>query len=162
MRRRNIIAAVVLLALGLGYGALTTQVPIRNLPGTPGPSFFPWINTFVLLALSLALLVQALMAKPPKSSAQPADPKITTERWRAIWALGGFVAYLIVLPGLGFVLATIPFFALLMVLFGERRWLWVVIGSIGITVSLYVLFRHGFSIFLPVGVLPDLTAVNFP
>ena len=43
-----------------------------------------------------------------------------------------------------------------MVLFGERRWLWVVIGSVATTTILYILFRHGFSVFLPRGILPDL------
>lgn len=162
MRRRNIIAAVVLLVFALGYGALTTQLPVRSLPDTPGPPFFPYINTIILLALSLGLLVQGLTAKATEDRTQPAAPENAGERWRANWALGAFVAYLIVLPGLGFLLATIPFFAVMMVLFGEKRWLWVVIGSIGMTVTLYVLFRHGFGIFLPRGVLPDLTAVIFP
>ena len=72
-----------------------------------------------------------------------------------------FVAYLAVLPGLGFLVATAPFFAVLMVLFGEKRWTWVGLGSVGVTVFLYVLFRHGFSVFLPRGVLPDLLSGIF-
>ena len=85
MRRRNIIAAALLLVLTVGYGALTTQVPIRNLPGTPGPSFFPWINTFVLLALSLGLLVQGLRGKTAGDGGQPVTSGDASERWRAIW-----------------------------------------------------------------------------
>ena len=92
MRRRNIIAAALLLVVTVGYGALTTQVPVRNLPGTPGPSFFPWINTIVLLALSLGLLVQGLMGKTAGDGEQPVSSGDTSERWRAIWALGAFVA----------------------------------------------------------------------
>ncbi|NNE84011.1 MAG: tripartite tricarboxylate transporter TctB family protein [Alphaproteobacteria bacterium] len=165
MRRRNIIAALVLLAFALVYGALTTQLPIRSLPDTPGPPFFPWINTAILLALSLGLLAQGIWAKTPDDGSPEATPDgatEATERWRAVWALGAFLAYLLVLPGLGFLLATIPFFAALMVLFGEKRWLWVAIGSIGISVALYVLFRHGFDVFLPRGVLPDLLATIIP
>ncbi len=162
MRRRNIIAALVLLALTVVYGALTTQLPVRSLPDTPGPPFFPWINTVILLALSLGLLAQGLWAKTLESVASDPDRSDASERWRAIWALGAFVVYLVVLPGLGFLLATAPFFAVLMVLFGEKRWLWVAIGSIAVTVGLYVLFRHGFSVFLPRGILPDLLAVIVP
>ena len=162
MRRRNIIAAVVLLVVTLVYGALTTQLPVRSLPDTPGPPFFPWINTIILLALSLGLLAQGLWAKTADGAEQDSSRGETTQRWRAILALGAFLAYLVALPGLGFLLATIPFFAILMVLFGERRWLWVVLGSIGVTVSLYVLFRHGFDVFLPRGILPDLIAVIVP
>ena len=126
MRRRNIIAAVVLLVVTLGYGALTTQLPVRSLPDTPGPPFFPWINTIILLALSLGLLVQGLMARPTGAIEAVATPDNVATRRRTIWALGAFVVYLVILPGLGFLLATTPFFAALMVLFGERRWLWPV------------------------------------
>lgn len=162
MRRRNIIAALVLLAFALVYGALTTQLPVRSLPDTPGPPFFPWINTAILLALSLGLLAQGIWAKTPDDSAPEGVEGDGTKRWPAVWALGAFLAYLLVLPGLGFLLATVPFFAALMVLFGEKRWLWVAIGSIGMSVALYVLFRHGFGVFLPRGVLPDLLTIFTP
>ena len=161
MRRRNIIAAVALIVLALGYGVLTSQLPVRSLPDTPGPPFFPWINTAILLALSLALLVQGLIGTTAEENGQPVSTGDTEQRWRTIWALGAYVAYLVILPGLGFPLATVPFFAALMILFGERRWLWVAVGSIAMTVFLYVLFRHGFNVFLPRGVLPDLTAWLF-
>ena len=42
--------------------------------------------------------------------------------------LAAFVAYLLVLPELGFVIATVPFFAALMVVYGERRPAWVAAG----------------------------------
>ena len=152
MRRRNIIAALFLLALGAGYGVLTSQLPVRSLPDTPGPPFFPWINTIVILALSAILLVQGL-----RGADAPAPAK-TEGRQRAIWALGVFIVYLAILPGLGFILATAPFFAALMVLFGETRALRVAAGAIVVTGILYLLFRHGFGVFLPTGVLKGIVA----
>ncbi len=152
MRRRNLIAALVLLALGAGYGVLTSQLPVRSLPDTPGPPFFPWINTIVILALSALLLVQGL-----RGADEPAPAK-TEGRQRAIWALGVFIVYLAILPGLGFILATAPFFAALMVLFGETRALRVAGGAIVVTGVLYLLFRHGFGVFLPTGVLKGIVA----
>ena len=153
MRRRNIIAALVLLAFGAGYGILTTQLPVRSLPDTPGPPFFPWINTIAILALSATLLVQGLMEKVGADGPVPAP---AAGRQRAIWALAVFVVYLAVLPGLGFILATAPFFAALMVLFGEARPLRVVLGALIATGILYLLFRHGFNVFLPTGVLKGI------
>lgn len=152
MRRRNLIAALVLLALGAGYGILTTQLPVRSLPDTPGPPFFPWIITIVILALSATLLIQGLVG-----SDGPVPPR-AAGRQRAIWALGVFVVYLAALPGLGFILATAPFFAVLMVLFGEARPLRVAVGAIVATVLLYLLFRHGFGVFLPTGLLKGIVA----
>ncbi len=150
MRRRNLIAALVLLALGAGYGILTTQLPVRSLPDTPGPPFFPWINTIVILALSATLLVQSLVGEDGPVPAPAAG------RQRAIWALGAFVVYLATLPGLGFILATAPFFAVLMALFGETRPLRVAAGAFITTGILYVLFRHGFAVFLPTGLLKGI------
>ena len=153
MRRKNIIAAVILIALALVYGALTSQLPVRTLPNTPDPSFFPWINTVIILALSLWLLVRGLR-QPPGGARAPENSR----RNRAVWALAAFVAYLAVLPGLGFLVATAPFFALMMVFYGERRPLWIGGGALCATVLLYVLFRHGFGVFLPRGLLAGIVA----
>ncbi len=153
MRRKNIIAAVVLIACAIMYGVLTANLPTRTLPNTPDPSFFPWINTVIILVLSVWLLVRALRQPAPKPT-----PTGTGQNHRAIWALAAFVGYLVVMPGLGFVLATAPFFAVMMVLFGERRPIWVGGGAVCATVLLYVLFRYGFGVFLPRGLLAGIVA----
>lgn len=152
MRRRNLIAAAVLIALSIAYGILTSQLPVRSLPNTPGPHFFPWINTAILVVLSLSLLASGVFGR------DEAVPRTTSReaRLRALALIGVIAGYLLILPGLGFVLATIPFFALMMMLFGERRPLPVAAGAIGITVTLFVVFRHGFGVFLPRGVLAGL------
>ncbi len=149
MRRRNVIAALVLIAVAVGYGYLTSRLPVRTLPNTPDPAFFPWLNAAVLLALGAALLGQGLVAAGGKEAARPAPlghPSVVA-------ALAAFVAYLMALPGLGFVIATVPFFAILMVVFGERRPAWVAAGSIGVPVLLFVVFRYGFGVLLPLGLL---------
>ncbi len=153
MRRRNIIAAVVLIVCALLYGALTAQLPTRTLPNTPDPSFFPWINTAIILALSVLLLARSLWWPAPERVKSG-----TGQHRRATWALAAYVAYLLAMPGLGFVLATAPFFAVMMVLFGERRPFWVGGGAVCATVLLYVLFRHGFGVFLPRGLLAGIVA----
>ena len=51
MRRKNIIAAVAIILLTVVYATLTAQLPTRSLPDTPGPTFFPWVNIFLLQAL---------------------------------------------------------------------------------------------------------------
>ena len=153
MRRKDIIAAVVLIACAILYGVLTAQLPTRTLPNTPDPSFFPWINTAIILALSVWLLARALRRPAPAPT-----PIGTGQDRRAVWALIAFVAYLAVMPGLGFILATAPFFAVMMVLFGERRPIWVGGGAVCATVLLYTLFRYGFGVILPRGLLAGIVA----
>ena len=153
MRRKNIIAAVVLIACAILYGVLTAGLPTRTLPHTPDPSFFPWINTAIILVLSVCLLVRELRRPAP----EPTPIGLGLNR-RAVWALAAYVGYLAVMPGLGFILATAPFFAVMMVLFGERRPIWVGGGAICVTVLLYALFRYGFGVILPRGLLAGIVA----
>jgi putative tricarboxylic transport membrane protein len=153
MRRKNIIAAVVLIACAILYGVLTANLPTRTLPNTPDPSFFPWINTAIILVLSVWLLVRDLRRPAPQPT-----PAGTGPNRRAVWALAAFVGYLAIMPGLGFILATAPFFAVMMVLFGERRPIWVGGGAVGTTVLLYALFRYGFGVILPRGLLAGIVA----
>ena len=151
MRRKNSIAAIVLIVFAVSYGVLTAGLPVRTLPNTPDPSFFPWINMATILILSVWLLVRSL--RRPKETALDTD---TAERNRTITAMGVFVIYLATMPTLGFILATLPFFAAMMVLFGERRPIYVGTGTIAVTAALYLLFRHGFGVFLPRGLLAGI------
>lgn len=151
MRRKNIISAVVLIGFVVVYGILTAHLPVRTLPNTPDPSFFPWVNTVIILVLSGWLLVRGL--RRPRETAAAID---TAQRNRVVMAMTVFVIYLAAMPMLGFILATAPFFAVMMTLFGERRPFHVGIGTLAATAALYFLFRHGFGVFLPRGLLAGI------
>ena len=146
MKQRDIVAACVLLVIVVGYGYQTALLPARTLPNTPDPSFFPWINTILLGVLSFALLIQGIL-RPTKKGVMQVELASRT----VIVALGLILLYLVAIPYFGFVLSSVPFFALFMVLHGERRKLWLLIGAAGIPIFLYYLFRHVFSVPLPRG-----------
>ena len=151
MKRRNIAAACVLLAVAVGYGYQTALLPARTLPNTPDPSFFPWINTIMLGVLSVALLIQAVLRPNDEGvmGAQQASVPVIT-------ALGLILLYVVAMPFLGFVLSSVPFFALFMVLHNERRKLWLLIGAVGIPIFLFNLFKHLFGVPLPRGIFLGL------
>ena len=151
MKRRNIVAACVLLAVAVGYGYQTALLPARTLPNTPDPSFFPWINTIMLGVLSFALLIQAVLRPNDEGvmgAQQVSVPVIT--------ALGLILLYVVAMPFVGFVLSSVPFFALFMVLHNERRKLWLLIGAVGIPIFLFNLFKHLFGVPLPRGIFLGL------
>lgn len=144
MSRRNSAAGIVLLVFAFGYGYQTSRLPTRTLPNTPDPSFFPWLLTAALLILATALLVQGLRTTQASSS--------VSERRFLLYpasALAVFFVYLLALPLLGFVAASIPFFTLLMLLAGERRLRWLLPTAICIPLGLYLLFNQVFQIPLP-------------
>jgi len=151
MKQRNMIAGVGLIVLALGYGYYTSILPARTLPNTPGPQFFPYIITALLLVFSAALLIQGLMAA--SAANQPRVDPATRVKIAAL--IGALAVYLIVLQPLGFILASIPFFAVLMVIYDERRPWMLAAGSIATTLIIYFLFRHAFTILLPRGILAE-------
>ena len=151
MSFRNVTAAAVLLAVTVIYAYLTSQLPARTLPNTPDPSFFPWINTVLALVLSGALLYQGLFLKQNKHSLEK-----VTKSSSAYLALAIFLVFLIALPYLGFILAAVPFVAVFMWFYGEQRKKVLITGALIIPVFLYLLFRHGFGVMLPRGLLAGL------
>ena len=146
MKQKDIVAACVLLVVVIGYGYQTALLPVRTLPNTPDPSFFPWINTFLLGVLSFALLIQGIV-RPTKKGVMQVELASRT----VIVALGLILLYLVAIPYFGFVLSSVPFFASFMVFHGERRKLWLLIGAAGVPIFLYYLFRHVCSVPLPRG-----------
>ena len=156
MRYRNILSAVVLLAFCAWYAYLTNGLPERSLPNTPGPSFFPWIITALLATLSVSLLIKGLVGG--------GGTDLLTQNGRpmrmTLAFLGVFFVYALVLPWAGFILASIPFFFVMMILFGQRSIPWLAGVSIGVPIVLVLIFQYVFEVQLPEGVLEGLlTAV---
>ncbi len=147
MRAKNIGASVFMMAFAVLYGYLTTGLPERTLPNTPGPPFMPWILTICLFAVSAIWFFGSLKIGPGlKEFSEKKEHLLYPAA-----ALGLFLVFLVALPYLGFMAGGIPFFAGLMVVSGERRPLWIIFFSIAIPVFIFFLFREGFQILLPRG-----------
>jgi len=149
MGQRNIVVALVLIAVAAGYGLMAAGLPERAMPNTPGPSFFPWVITIAIVGLATALFWRGARAMGSAGSGAGLGG---IDR-KAALTLALFAVYLGLLPVAGFLLASIPFTAALILLFGGRNRLVVVAGSVGMPVLLYYLFREVFSILLPAGTL---------
>lgn len=144
---RNLAAGLVLLAVGIGYGLATAQLPDRTLPDTPGPAFFPWLIAIGLIGLSAALSVRGLIAFRQRV-AVVAGYRLPHRGWLA---LGGFAAYLLLLPFAGFLFASVPFCGGLVALYGERRPIITLAAAILIPLTLFLVFNTGFQALLPRG-----------
>mgnify|MGYP001970229071 FL=1 len=149
MRRRNSISAIFLLALTVGYGVMTANLPTRAIEESTQPSFFPWVVTVCLFFLSVLLLIQGLL---PLVSTETPSP-MNVRRWKILSGLIAVAIYLTTLPQLGFVIANILLFATLMLLYGERRPVPLLSGSILVPIAIFLIFRDLFQIRLPSGIL---------
>ena len=66
MRKRNLIAGVVMLLVCAGYAYLTANLPTRAIENSTQPSFFPWVIVIFLTGLTFLLLIQvAASGKQP-------------------------------------------------------------------------------------------------
>ena len=149
MSAKNVVAGLVLLLIGLAYGFLAMQLPERSVPNVPGPAFFPGVVATIIVILSLALLIKGLLGLRKESLT--AKGGLSLSVW-PILMLGWWLAFIMILPYAGFVLAAIPFYAGLMAMCDERRWAVITAGAIIIPVLLFYLFRDGLNILLPLGV----------
>jgi putative tricarboxylic transport membrane protein len=152
MRTRNLIAAIILLSFCAAYAYLTANLATRAIENTTQPSFFPWVVVACLTILSIALLIQSFLPSIATNTPKP----LGVPAKRLVYGLLLAIAYLVLLPILGFAGANIPFFAGLMVLYGERNILKIVFSSIAISLFVFYLFREAFQILLPSGILENL------
>ena len=58
---KNIIAAIILALIGIGYGLLASELPDRPSINVPGPAFFPELIAGFIVILSIALLYKGVV-----------------------------------------------------------------------------------------------------
>lgn len=117
-----------------------------------GPEFWP---TIVLAALMvLGVIVSVATARKITKEKVWGEKILTLDRNKLHFftAVGLIVAYLILMPIMGFVVMTPPFMALFMILLGEKSKGWMASVSIGMTVIIVILFTKAMYVPLPRGV----------
>jgi len=103
-----------------------------------------------LLILSVVLLIQGVTGVKKNSEQKKTKlilNKIFILRLLLMILLAFF--YTRILSLTGYIIATPPFVAGAMLLFNEKRWIWIIAVSIITTALLYVLFRMIFRVPLP-------------
>jgi len=144
-KRANIVVGAFLLAIAIGYGYMTTQLPTRNLPNTLGIDFMPWVYCIFLAFLSVLLIISGLVGR--ERPAPSTQVKLTWPQIRGTVVLFTiFIIYVFLIDVVGFIIIT-PFamFAL-MYLEGIRKYPRMALASFAITASVYVVFRFIFEI----------------
>ena len=152
MGKKEVIIGAFLMALSVVSYILTYQFPHQTLAFSP--KIFPRFVSVCLLIFSCVLLVQGITAVRKSSWEKkltlPID-KALSKAFLIRLFLGMLIgyAYTRLLPLTGYVVATPPFIAGIMLVFNEKRWLKIVATSIITTSMLYILFRIIFRVPLP-------------
>ncbi|WP_417555261.1 tripartite tricarboxylate transporter TctB family protein [Microbacterium sp.] len=149
-RRLEIVFAVIAVAFTAGFLFLATQIPLRReaAPGQMDARFWPTVLGVAAVALSIILLVIAttrpLSTREDIERIQPGGvlrmivTLLISSAFVALWSLSAVVllGYRIEV----FPIATGLLMASLMLVYGHRRWLSLVIYSVLVTAFVYVVF----------------------
>ncbi|SNZ12035.1 Tripartite tricarboxylate transporter TctB family protein [Natronoarchaeum philippinense] len=139
------ISSVLLLALSAGVFVVSGDFP-RG-PGITGPAFFPRVISVLIAAFALAQLGKRLYVSRVRSY------EITHEVAVQVFAVFGLVvAYVLALPWIGFVPATIAFLLAAMWYSGVGSLPRAVVVAVGVTLALYYTFIVFLRVPLPEGV----------
>ena len=147
---RDGITGLAVLAASLVLFYLTLD--LKASPLVPiGPGFYPRIVLGITAVLSAALLLFDLLARrrpQPRAAERPNNALVL--RCFLIFAL-----YVVLLPWIGFRVATFAFVAALQSQLdppkGARGWLVVLVTALATTVVAYFLFEHYLLVLLPRG-----------
>jgi len=149
-RPLEIVFAVVALAFTSGYLFLSTQIPLRReaAPGQIDARFWPLVIGVAGVVVAIALLAVAITRPAPTREdlerIQPGGALrviatlAITGAFIALWSLGSVILFgyrVEVFP-----IAAALLMAALMLLYGHRRWLSLIIYSASVTAFVYVVF----------------------
>jgi putative tricarboxylic transport membrane protein len=152
MGKKEILIGVFLIVLSMVFYLLTYQFPHKTLAFSP--RIFPRFVSVCLLIISCVLLIQGITAVRRRTR-EKGPIQIIDKGLHKAFLIRLFVGILIgyaytrLLPLAGYLVATPPFIAGIMLIFNEKRWLKIVATSIITTGVLYILFRIIFRVPLP-------------
>lgn len=155
--RRGLIEARVaaLAVMGLGVVSLVGASQVRA-PATYTPisaSVMPAVVGVGLVVLGIILLLRATV-RPDLDHAVRIAAEATATHWRTtIAALGGLVAYAVVLGPLGYIVATSAFLPVESRILGSRSPVRDLVVGVALAIVVYLGFSEFLGVRLPAGML---------
>jgi putative tricarboxylic transport membrane protein len=135
-------------ALGLLFSAVYLLEGRDLRMGTmdaPGPGVFPLIVGILFALVSIGVIAEALLTREPGTAAFPKGP----DRKRLIVVFAAFVAYILLLQVLGFLVATVLFVAFYCRIAGEVPWKWSLVSGAGVAAAVWLVFAFLLEVRLP-------------
>jgi hypothetical protein len=155
---RDGVAGALSLALSLGLLVLTRGLP-QSVLVPVGPGFYPRIVLIAMAALSAILVATDLRVQRRARGGESGAPKAARPPAYGLVLLvfAFFGGYVILLPEIGYRLATFLFVAALQVLLSAPKtptqWLRLCAIALGTTVVTYLTFERYLAVLLPRGEL---------
>ena len=143
------LSGIVLFILSLIMAYLSWKLPLGGFK-RPGPGLYPLLLSLVLASLVLLLFVSSWRESPARRS-EPI-PASKENLKKVLYILGILLVYAFFFESLGFLFSTCLFFLLLKPVV-DKKWGYIIIGAILITLSSYLIFDVLLQSQLPKGFL---------
>lgn len=119
----------------------------------PGPRFVPLIVGGSGIALAILLALEVLRTPEPVDDPTPGTYRTYTDFVALAWVVGGFLAFALLLPYLGWILAGALVFWCTARGFGSRRPLFDILIALFLSSFIYLVFGTALGLNLPSGIL---------
>jgi hypothetical protein len=154
---RDGVAGLICLALAIGMLVLTRGLPQSSFVPI-GPDFYPRIVLIIMAVLSAILIGVDLWQQRSKTAPERAGAEPDTEKrnYRLVAVtFAVFAGYVVLLPLIGYRLATFVFMVVLQAVFdlphSVRRWAVLLFSALASAAITYIVFEHYLSVLLPRG-----------
>ena len=147
--KREIYAAIVWFLIAIYIFIASLGLPVGGWAGGRGigARFFPQIVSVIIGICSLILLIKAFLLKSSKKSAKVSFYRDN----RLIFGSIMFITYILVINYLGFGMTTIAFLVIFSIYRGAKNPLKMLVLSILVTLTFYLMFSVWLKVALPQG-----------
>lgn len=137
----SVILAIVAVIFYVLSGSFTAPVN----PVDIGPAAFPRLMAIIILLLAAAQIFLSI-----KKNKAPDSEKVAFGYWQGCLAgLALMCAYAFLMPRLGYYVVTPFFIFAIMVLMGNRKWVQMVLVTLGFTLFAFLVFTKLLGVMLP-------------
>lgn len=155
--KKDLLNSIIIVAFcGVAYTGIL-EIPIRGAAKTEA-DFFPKIIIGLIFILAISLLSKSIYGMIKQRNNESKKERVNWQRLfkdnsKVIYTFAIFSTYIFLLQGVGYFISSVIFlFALYLILMpGKKRYTTGIIGSLLITVLLFIVFRYGLSVYLPEG-----------
>ncbi len=159
---RDLILGVVMLLFSSFYLFNAQQIKTRPklTPGYASAKIMPTLLGVILLVLSIICIIQGISKL--KSSVQESDSSRKLDRGdilAVVYTFAVIIGYILIMPTLGFILSTIIYLFLQMIILAppeKRNYGLFAIVTVVFTAFVFVAFRIGLQQLLPRGIIESL------
>jgi len=145
MKVKDLGSSLCLMVIGLLIAWQAQKLTVGDYHA-PGPGFFPFYLSILLIITGAAIFIQGLREKPEEEEAAP-------RKMRVAITLAAIFIYPFLLEPLGYIPTTFLLMVLCIRLMLKKAWWFAPAVSIAISLFSYIIFKVWLQVLLPTGLM---------